>query len=144
MSPIHDRLSCSDLMVHNATSSEATSATVIFSRTIPDLALLRLTRPVESKLINSEHFTEDPTLSKSRSGLCKGTKVFVVGFGLQHGDLNVSGPLVCRGVVSKVVCDRGQPVMFVTTAAVNAGMSGGLVADAETGALLGMVVSNSQ
>ena len=56
----------------------------------------------------------------------------------------MNGPLVSRGVVSKVVCDENQPILFVTTAAVNPGMSGGLVASVSTGQLLGMIVSNSQ
>lgn len=72
----------------------------------------------------------------------------MIGYGLQHNNIinneNMNGPLVSRGVVSKVVCDENQPILFVTTAAVNPGMSGGLVASVSTGQLLGMIVSNSQ
>ena len=83
------------------------------------------------------------TGSRSAAELCKGTEVTVIGFGLRHSPANLIGPLVSRGVVSKVVYDEDQPVMFVTTAAVNPGVSGGLVVSAETGTLLGIVVSNS-
>ena len=70
--------------------------------------------------------------------------MFIIGYGLQHNLAKPNGSLVSRGVVSKVVRDQRQPVLFVTTAAVNPGMSGGLVASVRTGQLLGMVVSNSQ
>ena len=132
-------------MAHNTTTSEATPATVIFSSLLPDLALLKLSRPLGSNCIDLRQLMESRKLTGSESAaeLCKGTEVTVIGFGLRHSPANLIGPLVSRGVVSKVVYDEDQPVMFVTTAAVNPGMSGGLVASAETGTLLGMVVSNS-
>ena len=85
-----------------------------------------------------------PRSSGTVAKVCRGIEVAVVGFGLRHCPTNLTGPLVSRGVVSKVVYDMNQPIMLVTTAAVNPGMSGGLVASAETGTPLGMVISNSQ
>ena len=147
---------CTDLMAHNTTTREDTSAKVIYSSQLPDIALLKVDRP-----IGSDHVLEsavrqwihvditehrNPRLSRTKTvaELCEGTEIAVMGYGLRHSPMNLSGPLVSRGVVSKVVCDKDQPVMFLTTAAVNPGMSGGLVASAETGKLLGIVISNSQ
>ena len=146
---------CTDLMAHNTTKREDTSAKVIYSSQLPDLAILKLDRP-----IGSDHILEsavrqsgidttkdrNPRWSRTKTAaeLCEGTEIAVMGYGLRHSPTNLSGPLVSRGVVSKVVCDKDQPVMFLTTAAVNPGMSGGLVASTETGKLLGMVISNSQ
>lgn len=71
-------------------------------------------------------------------------EITIIWFGLRHSPTNLNGPLMTKGVVSKVIYDKDQPVLFVTTAAVNPGMSGGLVASTETGTQLGIVVSNSQ
>ena len=137
-------------MAHDTTTGEATRATVVYSSQLPDLALLKLNRPIGSDHILDVRqltvMTKDRKLRPSRAvaEVCKGTEIAVMGFGLRHSPTNLSGPLVSRGVVSKVVYDKDRPVMFVTTAAVNPGMSGGLVASAEAGTLLGMVISNSQ
>ena len=136
-------------MAHNTTTGEATRATVVYSSRLPDLALLKLDKPITSNhtfMLESDmrlwnrKFRSSGTVAKA----CKGMEVAVIGFGLRHCPTNLTGPLVSRGVVSKVVYDKNQPVMLVTTAAVNPGMSGGLVANAETGSPLGMVISNSQ
>ena len=132
------------------TTREAISATVIYSSPLPDLALLKLSRPIGSDHIldvrQLKDMIEDRKLRSSRTvaELCKGMEITVIGFGLRHSPTNPNGPLVTRGVVSKVIYDKDQPVLFVTTAAVNPGMSGGLVASTETDTLLGLVVSNSQ
>ena len=139
-------------MAHNTTTREATPATVIYSSRLPDLAILKLDKPIgsghnilESEVRQLTDMTKDRKLGSPRTvaKVCRGTEITVVGFGLRHGPTNLNGPLVSRGVVSKVIYDKDQPVMFLTTAAVNPGMSGGLVASAETGTLLGMVISNS-
>ena len=138
-------------MAHDATTREAIRATVVYSSQLPDLALLKLDRPIGSDhiILDVRRLTDiakDRKLRSSRAvaKVSKGTEIAVIGFGLRHSRTNLNGPLVCRGVVSKVIYDKDQPVMFVTTAAVNPGMSGGLVASTETGTLLGMVISNSQ
>ena len=136
-------------MAHNTTTGEATRAKVVYSSQLPDLALLKLNKPITSNhtfMLESDMRQWDRKSRSSRTVAkpCKGMEVVAIGFGLRHGPTNITGPLVSRGVVSKVVYDMNQPVMLVTTAAVNPGMSGGLVADAETGSPLGMVISNSQ
>ena len=137
-------------MAHDTSTREATRATVVYSSRLPDLALLKLNRSLGSDHIldvrRLSDMTKDRKLRSSRAvaEVCKGTEIAVLGFGLRHNPTNLNDPLVSRGVVSKVVCDKDQPVMFVTTATVNPGMSGGLVASTETGTLLGMVISNSQ
>ena len=136
-------------MAHNTTTGEATRAKVVYSSRFPDLALLKLDKPITSNHIFMLESDMRQWNRKSRSSGtvakgCKGMEVVVIGFGLRHGRTNITGPLVSRGVVSKVVYDKNQPVMLVTTAAVNPGMSGGLVANMETGSPLGMVISNSQ
>ena len=132
--------------MHNTNTREATSATVVYSCSIPDLAILKLNKEIGLNHIDTRQLVE--SASSRNSELCKTIEVIVIGFGLGHSTTSTnpsrSGSLVSRGVVSKVVYDRDQPVMFVTTAALNPGMSGGLVASVKTGRLLGMVVSNSQ
>ena len=136
-----------DIKVHNTITKETISASVAYSSSIPDLAVICLDQPIQTDNVRQllDESQQNGTLSKM-SELYEGIDVIVIGFGLQHTSTNVGGPLLSRGVVSKVVCDKieGQPVLFVTTAAVNPGMSGGLVANAKTGQLLGLVVSNSQ
>lgn len=137
-------------MAYNATTRQSTAAILIYSSLLPDLALLKLNRPIGLDHIldmrRLKDVTEDRKLRSSRTMAepFKGREIAVIGFGLRHSPTSLTGPLVTRGVVSKAIYDKGQPVMFVTTAAVNPGMSGGLVASVKTGALLGMVVSNSQ
>ena len=136
------------LTVHNTSTGEAIGAVVTYSCSIPDLAIVKLARPFESH--DTAKFASlfaAHTESSVNMELDQGHEVVVVGFSLQPtaATINKTGPLMSRGVLSKAVCDHaGQPVMFVTTAAVNPGMSGGLVACGRTGRLLGMVVSNSQ
>ncbi len=139
-------------MAHNTTIGKATRATVVYSSQLPDLALLKLDKPIgsdhthvlKSDLRQLTDIMAGDRSSRTIATVCKGMEIVIVGFGLRHGPTNLTGPLVSRGVISKVVYDMNQPVMLVTTAAVNPGMSGGLVASAETGALLGIVISNSQ
>ena len=123
-----------------------TEATTLWSSSVPDLAVLKLENPFKCDHLDTNHLFSESRKSTTSSNdeLCKGTEVVVIGYGLQHNPSKPIGSLVSRGVVSKVVCDQNQPVLFVTTAAVNPGMSGGLVANVRTGQLLGMVVSNSQ
>ena len=134
-----------DLTVHNTSTGVAIGAVVTYSCSIPDLAIVELARPFESH--DTAKFASLFAAHTASSVLDQGQEVVVVGFSLQPtaATINKTGPLMSRGVLSKAVRDdAGQPVMFVTTAAVNPGMSGGLVACGRTGRLLGMVVSNSQ
>ena len=75
-----------------------------------------------------------------------GIAVNIIGLGCQdpHKMKTNITPLVTRGAISKVVYDeKGTLVMFLTTAVVLPGMSGGLVVEALSGEPLGMAVSNS-
>ena len=133
-------------MVHDSISRTTAGATTLWSSSVPDLAVLKLVKPFRCDHLDTKHLLSEsikPTLSRN-SELYEGNEVIVVGYGLQHNLVKPNGSLVSRGVISKVVHDQDQPVLFVTTAAVNPGMSGGLVASVRTGQLLGMVVSNSQ
>lgn len=121
----------------------AVKATTVWSSTVPDLAVLKLEKPFRCDHLDTKRLLSEPTPSRNYE-LYEGNEVIVIGYGLQHSVAKPNGSLVSRGVVSKVVHDQDQPVLFVTTAAVYPGMSGGLVVSVRTGELLGMVVSNSQ
>ena len=76
----------------------------------------------------------------------EGIAVLVIGLGFQdpHEMKTHVTPLVTRGAICKVVNDeKGKLEMFLTTAVVLPGMSGGLVVEALSGEPLGMAVSNS-
>ena len=77
----------------------------------------------------------------------EGDVVFIMGFGLQNpltsGSETVVS-MVARGHVMKVVVCGGEAVMLVTSAVVEAGMSGGLVVHGTTGRAIAMVVSNTR
>lgn len=140
-----------DLKVHSSIAREVTDAIVTYSSAIPDLAIVKLNQPIESKhLFDAREqlgkSIKHRTLSSSSLKLNEGDEIVVFGYGLQYtlSSRSPSSPLLSVGVVSKVVYDGGEPVLFVTTAAVNPGMSGGLVASAMSGQPLGMVVSSSQ
>ena len=136
-----------DLKVYNSISTIMTGATILWSSSVPDLAVLKLEKPFRSDHLDTNYliFSESGQPTPSRNDeLYEGNEVIIIGYGLQHNRAKSNGSLVSRGVVSKVVFDQDQPVLFVTTAAVNPGMSGGLVASVRAGQLLGMVVSNSQ
>ena len=119
-----------------------------YSSSVPDLAIIKLTRPFELDNALGISLLTAVSQKSAESGnfeLAQGREVVAVGYGLQPlAAVTKPGPLVTRGVVSNVVHDRGRPVMFVTTAAVVPGMSGGLVACERTGRPIGMIVSNSQ
>lgn len=53
-------------------------------------------------------------------------------------------PSVSRGVVSKIVYHKGQPLIVETDAHVHSGASGGLLISAHSGSFLGLVTSNTQ
>ncbi|XP_060081373.1 peroxisomal leader peptide-processing protease-like [Ylistrum balloti] len=74
--------------------------------------------------------------------LRQGEAVFVIGHALFGRGFDLE-PTVTKGIVSKVIHFRNQPVMIQTTCAVHAGASGGAVVDME-GRLVGLVVCNAR
>ena len=131
----------------------------MFSRKIPDVAVLKLTlsvdapdvlRAVTSAFGSVEGQTLCDKTEKGDSHLLnsdtpEGSPVFIIGngFGDPAGYIEARTPTLTGGILSKVVRWEGQPVMLMTTAVVHSGMSGGLLVCASTGRPLGMVVSNS-
>ena len=146
--------------------------TLLFSSTLPDVALFKLPTPVGHaptllswfqdncihSLINTSEVTEvsqdcnSPTQQKTSDThshpccLLEGRDVFLIGFGCQDPyKTSDHTPLITRGSVIKVVLgEDGEGVMLVTTAVCLPGMSGGVVVDVESEEPLGMAVSNSK
>jgi hypothetical protein len=73
----------------------------------------------------------------------RGTPIFVLGHGLFVPYQRLP-PYVSRGIISKVVYHRGEPVILESSAQVHGGASGGMLIHAETGDFLGLVTSNTQ
>ncbi|XP_072045018.1 peroxisomal leader peptide-processing protease-like [Amphiura filiformis] len=115
------------------------SAEVIFAagpHSTYDLAFL--------KLQNSENKTVLHGLpSACMQHYRKGAPVYVVGHAL-IGPSTTMLPSVTSGVMSKVITIGHQPVMLQSTCAVHSGASGGALVCANTGALLGIISSNSR
>ncbi|XP_005099483.1 peroxisomal leader peptide-processing protease isoform X2 [Aplysia californica] len=71
-----------------------------------------------------------------------GQRVYAVGHAVFSADSDLP-PSVSAGVVSKIVCSGGQPVMVQSTCAVHPGASGGPLLSA-SGQLVGILVCNTR
>ncbi|XP_021349458.1 peroxisomal leader peptide-processing protease-like [Mizuhopecten yessoensis] len=94
-------------------------------------------------LLEQKTSTSEPGIKVRRTGtLRQGESVLVIGHALFGRGFDLE-PTVTKGIVSKVIRVRNQPVMIQTTCAVQAGASGGAVVDME-GRLVGLVVCNAR
>ncbi len=136
-------------------SGESFKAHIVFTCSIPDCALLKLSMPVNHShpLITESKSPDAKSPLKKVSGLfnelpraIEGRSVTIIGYGCQDPyKQGYCSPLLTRGCVIKTVCGAGgRVVMLVTTAVLLPGMSGGLVVDMVTREPLGMAVSNSK
>ena len=118
-------------------------------------------------LFNAHQMTETGFLANnkymctcnSNSNVTKGTEVCIIGYGFENpldtvdrsdGSSTLvctsdqSKPLVTKGRILNVIGYEDDVVMFVMSAVVHPGMSGGLVVNGNSGEPLGMVVSYSR
>ncbi len=116
-----------------------------------DVALLKFTPPSDDSItVIRDQLCRDAE-SMEHVGIGRGRRVIVVGYAL-FAPNGRSQPSVTVGVVASTVAvewngnDSGslRNVSLQLTAAVHSGNSGGLVADAETGAFLGIVTGNAK
>ena len=115
-----------------------------------DIAIIGLRQSiVESPILEllRDQFTHQRSWQHQRARDYQGEQAVAIGYEAppQTG-CGLACPLVTQGVVCKVVSDHwdGEGVMVVTSAVVLPGMSGGVIASAEDGRLLGMIVSISE
>lgn len=125
-------------------------AEVVFSSSVPDCALLKLTTPLHSRtLVPEATLSNNQSLSRLFQELphsLEGRSVTVTGYGCEDPIKlkRFSPPLVTKGHVIKEVYSGDRVVMLITTAVLLPGMSGGLVTDVVTGEPLGMAISNTR
>ncbi|KAL0964571.1 hypothetical protein UPYG_G00325800 [Umbra pygmaea] len=97
--------------------------------------------PYDIALVQLRNTILGGVVSRLATSFTTGEDVIVVGYGA-FGHL--CGPSLTSGILSRAISCHGQPVMLQTTAAVQAGASGGAVVRAGSGELLGLVSSNTR
>eukprot|EP00475_Leptophrys_vorax_P002703 TRINITY_DN11515_c0_g1_i1.p1 TRINITY_DN11515_c0_g1~~TRINITY_DN11515_c0_g1_i1.p1 ORF type:complete len:566 (-),score=101.02 TRINITY_DN11515_c0_g1_i1:33-1730(-) len=118
-------------------------ADVIFSSNgCWDVAFLQIkTQHSEETFVHWNTFYENTNEVQLEVDLTLGDEVFVVGYGL-FNPRSVSEPWISRGVLSKRVIHRERTVALISSAAVHRGASGGMLINAVSGRLIGLVSCN--
>nr|XP_046213763.1 peroxisomal leader peptide-processing protease [Oncorhynchus gorbuscha] len=97
--------------------------------------------PYDVAVVQLRHLPPEVVVSRLATSFTPGEDVVVVGYGA-FGQR--CGPSLTSGILSRSIGCHGQAVMLQTTAAVQAGASGGAVVRAGSGELLGLVSSNTR
>lgn len=97
--------------------------------------------PYDVAVVQLRHLPPEVVVSRLATSFTPGEDVVVVGYGA-FGQR--CGPSLTSGILSRAIGCHGQAVMLQTTAAVQAGASGGAVVRAGSGELLGLVSSNTR
>ncbi|KAK6293778.1 hypothetical protein J4Q44_G00361040 [Coregonus suidteri] len=97
--------------------------------------------PYDVAVVQLRHPPPEVVVSRLATSFTPGEDVVVVGYGA-FGQR--CGPSLTSGILSRAISCHGQAVMLQTTAAVQAGASGGAVVRAGSGELLGLVSSNTR
>uniref|UniRef100_A0A4W5KAD9 Peroxisomal leader peptide-processing protease n=1 Tax=Hucho hucho TaxID=62062 RepID=A0A4W5KAD9_9TELE len=109
--------------------------------TIDVLYSTKASSPYDVAVVQLRHLPPEVVVSRLATSFTPGEDVVVVGYGA-FGQR--CGPSLTSGILSRAISCHGQAVMLQTTAAVQAGASGGAVVRAGSGELLGLVSSNTR